>query len=128
MIFVFCTKGFTDDSCIFYSNKNPKQVENDMSNAFDIIGNWLKANKLTLNVKKSNLILFNIKENPKSIQGLIQKEKEHIDCEREVPKLAFYPTRLQNNEEPTLSLRSPNKLYITFVFCFLYYVHMTLLI
>ena len=59
-----------------------------MSNAFDNIGNWLKANKVTLNVKKSNLILFNIKKNSKSIQGLIQKQKEHIDCEREVPKLA----------------------------------------
>ena len=38
-----------------------------MNNALDNIENWLKANKLTLNVKKSNLILFNIKNNFKSI-------------------------------------------------------------
>ena len=38
-----------------------------MNNALDNIGNWLKANKLALIVKKSKLILFNIKKNRKSI-------------------------------------------------------------
>ena len=51
---------------VFYSNKNPKQLENVINNALDNIENWLKANKLMLNVKKSNLILFNIKKNSKS--------------------------------------------------------------
>ena len=40
-----------------------------MNTALGNIGNWLKTNKLTLNVKKSNLILFNIKKNPKLISG-----------------------------------------------------------
>ena len=51
---------------VFYSNKNPKKLENVINNALDNIQNWLKANKLMLNVKKSNLILFNIKKNSKS--------------------------------------------------------------
>ena len=58
---------FADDTCVFYSNKNLKQFENVMNNALDNIGKWLKANKLTFNVKKSNLTWFNIKKNPKSI-------------------------------------------------------------
>ena len=60
---------FADDTRVFYSNKSPKQLENVMNNALGNIGNWLKTNKLTLNVKKSNLILFNIKKNPKLISG-----------------------------------------------------------
>ena len=48
---------------VFHSNKNPKQLENVINNALDNIQNWLKANKLMLDVKKSNLILFNIKKN-----------------------------------------------------------------
>ena len=38
-----------------------------MNNALGNIRNWLKASKLTLNIKKLNLILFSIKKNPKSI-------------------------------------------------------------
>ena len=51
--------------------------------ALDKIGNWMKANKLTLNVEKSNLILFNIKKNSKSISNsniiiyIDNDEKEH---------------------------------------------------
>ena len=32
-----------------------------------------------------------------------------------MPKLTFEPTRLQHNDVPKLSLKSPNKLYITFI-------------
>ena len=38
-----------------------------MNNALGNTRNWLKASKLTLNIKKLNLILFNIKKSPKSI-------------------------------------------------------------
>ena len=55
---------------VFHSNKNPKQLENVINNALDNIQNWLKVNKLMLNVKKSNLILFNIKKNSKSISDV----------------------------------------------------------
>ena len=56
---------FADDTCLFYSNKDYKQLEIDINKALENIVNWLKANKLTLNVKKSNLILFNIQTNAK---------------------------------------------------------------
>ena len=38
---------------------------------------------------------------------------------RKVPKLTFLPTRLQHNDVLILSLRSANKLYITFILYFL---------
>ena len=48
---------FADDTCVFHSYKNLKQLQNVMNNALDNIGNWLKANRLTFNVK------FNIIQN-----------------------------------------------------------------
>ena len=37
-----------------------------VNTALENIANWLKANKLTLNVKKSNLILLDTRKNPKN--------------------------------------------------------------
>ena len=55
-----------DDTCLFYSNKDYNQLETDVDMALENIGNWLMANKLTLNVKKSNLILYDTRKNPKN--------------------------------------------------------------
>ena len=75
---------FADDTCLFYSNKDYKQLEIDINRALENIANWLKANKLTLNVKKSNLILFNIqtnaKENPPIKICIGNSELEQKDC------------------------------------------------
>ena len=49
-----------DDTCIFHSNKNYKKLEDEINTSLDNITNWLKANKLMINVKKSNLIVFKV--------------------------------------------------------------------
>ena len=56
-------------TCVLYLNKNSKQLKNVLNNALDNIGNQLNANKLILNVKKLNILLFNIKKNSKSISN-----------------------------------------------------------
>ena len=85
---------FVDDSCIFCSKKDLSQLERDVNTSLENISNGLKANKLTSNVKKSNLLLFNLSINKKlketinvSIkdQKLAQKEYAkylgvYIDC------------------------------------------------
>ena len=50
-------------------------------------------------------------------QELIHKEKVHIDCEKGA-QISISPTRFQHNDnDPILSLRSPNKLALhLFVF------------
>ena len=53
---------FADDTCIFHSSKNYSELEQELNNALKNVATWLKANKLTLNVDKSNLILFNLKK------------------------------------------------------------------
>ena len=40
-------------------------MEIEVNISLDNIANWLKANKLTLNVKKSNLLVFDSRSNSK---------------------------------------------------------------
>ena len=48
---------------ILLSNKNLKTLETNVNVALNNISSWLKVNKLTLNVKKSHLLIFNINKN-----------------------------------------------------------------
>ena len=54
---------FADDTCIFHSRKDATTLQKDLNTSLENVSNWLKANKLTLNVKKSNLLFFNIGNN-----------------------------------------------------------------
>ena len=49
---------FADDTSIFYSHKNLKNVEMTSSNELIKVSEWLIANKLTFNVSKSNFVIF----------------------------------------------------------------------
>ena len=44
------------------------------------------------------------------------RKKKYTSIVRKVPKTIFWPTRLQHNGDPILSLKIPNKLYIAFIF------------
>ena len=49
---------FADDTSLFYSHDNIDTIEDTVNNELLNITNWLIANKLTLNVDKSNYIIF----------------------------------------------------------------------
>ena len=51
---------FADDTTLFCANKNINQLKNNIKTSLDNIANWLKANKLTLNVDKSKLLCFDL--------------------------------------------------------------------
>ena len=85
---------FADDTCIFCSKNDLSQLERNLNTSLEDISNLLKANKLTLNVKESNLLLINLSKNKKlketinifiEHQKLSQKEYAkylgvYIDC------------------------------------------------
>ena len=54
-----------DNTCLLYANKSYSKQENIINCSLDNIANWLSANKLTLNITKSNFIAFNISKNNK---------------------------------------------------------------
>ena len=49
---------FADDTNLLYANKNPRSLETVMNDELLKIVDWLTANKLSLNVKKTNYIIF----------------------------------------------------------------------
>ena len=46
--------------CFICANKNINQLKNNFNTSLDNIANWLKANKLTLNLDKSELLCFDL--------------------------------------------------------------------
>ena len=49
---------FADDTTLLYAHKNLKKLEATMNNELQKLNSSLSANKLTLNIKKSNFVLF----------------------------------------------------------------------
>ena len=52
---------FADDTSIFFSHKDIKKLQDVLNQELNNVSEWLKANKLSLNVKKSNVLLFRAK-------------------------------------------------------------------
>ena len=53
---------FAGDTCIMYGSSTPKTLETVLNCNIKKISDWLKANRLSLNVKKSKLIFFQKKQ------------------------------------------------------------------
>ena len=70
---------FADDTSVFYSNKDNQMMEISLNNELHNISNWLKANKLSLNVKKSNVIHINNKRSDNSQKINLCIESEMIE-------------------------------------------------
>ena len=51
---------FADDTNLFFSGKNIDYLEQIINSELDRITLWLKANKLSLNIKKHNLWFFRL--------------------------------------------------------------------
>ena len=49
---------FADDTFIIYSNKNIKTIETVMNYELKLVIQWMKLNKLSLNTKKTHLIVI----------------------------------------------------------------------
>ena len=49
---------FANDTTLLYAHKNLKKLEATMNNELQKLNSWLSANKLSLDIKKSNFVLF----------------------------------------------------------------------
>ena len=71
---------FADDTSLFFSHKNNPNVEDILNNELGKVASWLSANKLSLNVGKSNLLIFTLcdRTNINDINLSINNEKLKI--------------------------------------------------
>ena len=49
---------FADDTNLLFSHKNPEIIRKTMNNELKLLFDWLCANRLSLNVDKTELIIF----------------------------------------------------------------------
>ena len=49
---------FADDTSMLYANKNLRELENKVNTELGNLWDWLKANKISLKIKKSNFVIF----------------------------------------------------------------------
>ena len=66
---------FADDTSLFYSHKNKKDATDILNTELSKISQWLAANKLSLNVGKSKLLIFS---NQKSITQISEENLEDM--------------------------------------------------
>ena len=64
---------FADDTTVFYSDKTNPDTENLLNRELSKVSDWLSANKLSLNVKKSNFLHFR--------HGHSKKQNQKINLE-----------------------------------------------
>ena len=49
---------FADDTSIFYSHSDPNYLESVMNEELQMFDVWMKCNKLSVNIKKTNYVIF----------------------------------------------------------------------
>ena len=62
---------FADDTTIFVTGKNLKFVYRKMNSDLSNLAHWFKNNSLSLNIDKSNYILFKAKNKEPNFNGTI---------------------------------------------------------
>ena len=81
---------FADDTSIFLAKKDLKTLEDTINTELDHVSNWLKANKLSLNVKKSNVLLFRGRNAKKMDQFNIKIDGNPIEEKEFAKYLGLY--------------------------------------
>ena len=71
---------FADDTNIFLSYSNLTTLETLVNRELSHLATWLKANKLSLNVRKTHYMVFSNKRSPAKIDLMIDNERIGETC------------------------------------------------
>ena len=75
---------FADDTDIFFSHNDPNQLIEIVNNELKKLSSWFQANKLSINLKKLNFILFITKQNKQKLDLHFSINDIEIDLVNEV--------------------------------------------
>ena len=71
---------YADDTTIIAKGRNLKYLRLKMQRDLDSLSNWLRTNKLCLNVKKTKFVIFTLKPYSGNVELVIDNEAiEHVD-------------------------------------------------
>ena len=80
---------FADNTSIFYSHKDLRNVEMTLNNEPVIVSEWLIANRLTLNVSESNFVIFHPPQKKISKNVMLQINGEKLEEKRSTKYLGL---------------------------------------
>ena len=84
---------YADDSNLFKSDKDIKKLFSEMNNELENVAIWFKANKLSLNIKKTKFSLFHAPQKKRFIPSTLPKiviEKHEITRDRVTKFLGIF--------------------------------------
>ena len=81
---------FADDTSIFYSNSDPEHVTSVMNSELSKISLRMKSNKLPVNIKKTNYVIFKPKQKSVHMSSQIPFDSIALKQETEVKFLGIY--------------------------------------
>ena len=81
---------FADDTSIFFSHKNVDKLQEILNQELCNVSDWLRANKLSLNVKKSNILLFRAKNATKENALNVMINNEPLEEKEYTKYLGLY--------------------------------------
>ena len=82
---------FADDANLFFEHKNIADLQAVINEELSKVATWLYANKLSLNVKKSNFFLFH------PPQRRAQNIDLHLSIDNQELKREFFVTLIDSN-------------------------------
>ena len=53
---------FTEDTNVLFSNADFNMLQDILNSEFEKLSNWLMANKLTVDIKKTNYVIFKVRQ------------------------------------------------------------------
>lgn len=80
---------FADDTAILYTEKDPKRLKKRVNIDLKHLLHWLRANKLHLNIVKTDVLLFKNKRKKVNYDIKIKLDGKHMRFSREVKYLGM---------------------------------------
>ena len=81
---------FADDTSIYYSNSDIKQLEFVLNSELRKLDIWMKSNKLSVNISKTNDIIFRPRQKKINLNLVIQYNNQMITQKQYIKFLGVY--------------------------------------
>ena len=80
---------FADDTSIYFESENLEQLQKIVNRELKHVKKWLDANKLALDVEKTNFVIFHSPQKPLCENIIIKIGKQHVEKAKHVKFLGL---------------------------------------
>ena len=81
---------FADDTSIYYSHSDIKQLEATLNSELQNLDIWMKSNKLSVNISKSNYLIFHPSQKKLSLNLILKYDNQILVQKRHIKFLGVY--------------------------------------